>query len=469
MTVPAAQIGHGSEGARFRRALSLIGMTLLLPGSAQLARGNRAVGRVALLVHALLLAGAAAGYLRLGIGGLVQLSLQSWLLVAGQLAALVVGLCWLALFTDAWRLGLSPSLTRAHRLAGGGLSLALMSAVAVPLAYGAHLLGVQRGVIDDLLVPGGPGILHQGRLNILLLGGDGGPYRTGIRTDSLTVASVDATTGRTVLFGVPRNMQGVRFPPGTAMAAQFPDGFPDFLFGVYTYGAEHPNLFPGVSDPGAEAIKQGVAQTLGIPLPYYVLMNAAGFQSVVDALGGVTLRVGQRLPIGGGTTAAGDSRYAAGAPLAILGHIEPGLQKLDGYQALWYARSRSSTTDYDRMARQRCVLGAILREADPLTVLTNYRALAASAKKVIRTDLTTGALGELVSVAVKTQRAKVTSLQLNPPLVRSVDPDIDAIHALVSKAFGDSVAPPSPQIAAAQASTPAPGDARDLDGACRYS
>lgn len=400
--------------------------------------------------------------------------MQPWLLVAGQLTALVVGLCWLALFADAWRLGLPPSLSRAHRLACGGLSLALMSAVAVPMAYGARLLGIQHGVIDDLFVPGGPANLYQGRLNILLLGGDGGPDRTGVRTDSITVASVDISSGRTVMFGVPRNLQGIRFPPGTAIATQFPDGFPDFLFGVYTYGAEHPNLFPGVSDPGAQAVKQGVAQTLGIPLQYYVLMDVQGLQSVVDALGGITLRVEQRLPIGGGTAAAGDSRYASGAPLPILGYIEPGLQKLDGYHALWYARSRSSTTDYDRMARQRCVMGAILRQADPLTILTNYRALAASAAKVIQTDLSTQALGELVALATKTKQTTVTSLQLDPPLVRSVDPDLDAIHALVSRAIEDSVAPAQPRdhrtaAPAARAADEHRGNAVAVDDACRYS
>lgn len=477
LTVAPTRTRREPEPARFRRALCFLAMTLFLPGSAQFARGNRTIGRTVLLLDALLLVGSVVGWLVLGRDGVVRLLLQPTFLVAVQVMVLLVLLGWLALFADAVRLGRPPSLTRTHRVACGGLALTLMGMVGAPLAYGSQLLGAHRDVLDTIFTPGPTGRLAEGRLNVLLLGGDGGRGRTGIRADSITVASVDVATGRTVLFSVPRNLQGVRFPPNTSMAAQFPRGFPDFLFGVYTYAAEHPALFSGVAEPGPEAIKQAVSQTLGIPLHYYVLMNLAGFQAAVDALGGITIRVDQRLPIGGGTAAAGDSRYPTGTPLPILGYIEPGLQKLNGYRALWYARSRSSTDDYDRMARQRCVLGAILREADPLTVVKNYKALAASAKNLIQTDLTTGALGELVTVAGRTRETAVTSLALTPPLVRSVNPDVDAVHALVGAAIDTSANPTASRAAPTEGSTtgaatggraPSTSAPVTLDSACDY-
>lgn len=464
LTVPPTPAHREPESARFRRALCFLAMTLILPGSAQFARGNRTVGRTALQLDALLVVVGVVGWLVLGRSGLVRLSLQPTFLITVQVIVLLVLLGWLALLIDAVRLGRPPSLTRTHRVACGGLALTLMGTVGAPLAYGSQLLGAHRDVVDTMFTPGATAPLAQGRLNVLLLGGDGGRGRTGIRADSITVASVDLATGRTVLFSVPRNLQGLRFPPGTPMAAQFPRGFPDFLFDVYTYGADHPALFPDEAAPGPAAVKQAVSHTLGIPLHYYVLMNLTGFQSVVDALGGITIRVDERLPIGGGTAAAGDSRYRTGTPLPILGYIEPGLQKLNGYRALWYARSRSSTDDYDRMARQRCVLGAILREADPLTVVKNYKALAASAKNVVQTDLTTGALGDLVTVAEKTRKTTVSSVALTPPLVSSVDPDIDAIHALVSAAIDTPANPAASPGRTRAAAKPVP-----LDSTCRYN
>jgi LCP family protein required for cell wall assembly len=485
--IPKADLRRRSELVRFRRALALLGMTLVLPGSAQMMCGSKTVGRAALRVVGLCVAVCVVGYLIIGRNGVVKLGLNTTALTMGEVAVTVLALCWLALFVDAWRLGRPPTLRRPHRLVSAGLSLTLMAGITVPMAYGAYLMDLQRHVIKDVFVQGGLGQLYNGRLNVLLLGGDGGLDRTGIRTDSISLASIDVATGKTVLFSLPRNMQYVQFPPGTTMAKHFPNGFPDFAFGIYTWATENRNLFPGVSDPGALAVEQAVAQTLGIPVHYYALVNLAGFQSVIDALGGITLRVNERLPIGGGHT-------MGGAPNPILGWIEPGLQHLDGYHALWYARSRATTTDYDRMARQRCVFGAILRQANPATVLKNYSGLAHSAKKVLTTDLTTGALERLVDVANLTKNTKVTSVQFTNQVIDPANPDINYIREKVQEAIAASeaqpvptatpsaTAKPKPKPAKAKAKTKpkpkptrrptvsaAPGEPESVDDSCQYS
>jgi LCP family protein required for cell wall assembly len=483
--IPKADLRRKSELVRFRRALALLGMTLVLPGSAQVMCGSKTVGRAALRVLGLCAAVCVVGFLIIGRNGVIKLGLNTTALTLGEVAVTVLALCWLALFVDAWRLGRPPTLRRPHRLVSAGLSLTLMAGITVPMAYGAYLMDLQRNVIKDVFVQGGLGQLYNGRLNVLLLGGDGGLDRTGIRTDSISLASIDVATGKTVLFSLPRNLQYVQFPPGTTMAKHFPNGFPDFAFGIYTWATENKNLFPGVSDPGALAVEQAVAQTLGIPVHYYALVNLQGFQSVIDALGGITLRVGERLPIGGGHT-------MGGAPNPILGWIEPGLQHLDGYHALWYARSRATTTDYDRMARQRCVFGAILREANPATVLKNYSGLAHSAKKVLTTDLTTGALSRLVDVANLTKNTKVTSVQFTNQVIDPANPDINYIRQKVQEAITASEAQPVPTAtptASAKAKakptkaktkvkpkptkqptvSAAPGDPESVDDSCQYS
>ncbi|MGQ0844490.1 MAG: LCP family protein [Sporichthyaceae bacterium] len=477
-----ADFRRKSETVRFRRALTLLAMTLVLPGSAQVMCGNKAVGRAALRVVALAFSLLVGAVLILGRDGLVDLFLDTGKLTFVEVALAVLAICWLGLFVDAWRLGRPPTLRRPHRLAAATLSLTLMAGVAAPMAYGAYLIDVQRDLIKDVFQAGGKADLYNGRLNVLLLGGDGGLNRTGIRTDSISLASIDVGTGKTVLLSLPRNLQYAPFPPGTTMAKQFPNGFPDFFFGIYTWAQENRHLFDKkILDPGALAVEQAVAQTMGIPVHYYAMVNLAGFKNVVDALGGITLRVNERLPIGGGTNLATGRKYP------ITGHIEPGLQKLDGYHALWYARSRAEAAhgDYDRMDRQRCVFGAILNQADPLVLLRNYRELAGATKKVIATDLTTDELKRLIDVSGKSKKASITSVTFNNQLIDSANPDIALIRAKVQEAIAKSNAikatpteSASPK-ATAKASTKkpattkkpttAPGQSVELADTCSYS
>lgn len=480
LNVRPEDVARRSEVVRFRRAIVLLGMTLIIPGSAQLMCGSKPVGRAALRVVGILAVGAVALYFIEGREGLIELGLESWALVTLQTGIVVLGLCWLALFMDAWRLGRPPELVRPHRLTVSVLSLILMAGVATPAAYSANLLQAHRDFLESTFVDGGVKDLYNGRLNILLLGGDGGLDRTGVRTDSITLASIDVSNGKTVLISLPRNLQYAQFPPGTPMAAQFPNGFPEFAFGIYTYGQEHPQLFKGARDPGALAMMQMVAQTLGIPVHYFALVNLAGFKNVVDALGGVDLRVEERLPIGGG-------KNLAGAALPILGYIEPGFQHLDGYNALWYARSRSSTTDYDRITRQKCMMGAILRAADPAKVLRNYTKLTKASKQVLTTDLSIAAVKQLIGVVGKTKNEKLISVQFVPPAIDPAAPDLAYIRAAVTTALAKASAPtvkvtPSatpttkkkkkkkPTVSATPTKRPiAAGQAANLDDTCQYS
>jgi anionic cell wall polymer biosynthesis LytR-Cps2A-Psr (LCP) family protein len=101
------------------------------------------------------------------------------------------------------------------------------------------------------------------------------------------------------MFSVPRNLENVPFPPGSPLQARFPTGFDCddcLLNAVYTYAeTNRRQLFPGVADPGPQAVKQAVSAALGIPVHYYVLVNLEGFRGIIDALGGITIRVERSL------------------------------------------------------------------------------------------------------------------------------------------------------------------------------
>ncbi|MBA2716718.1 MAG: LCP family protein, partial [Propionibacteriales bacterium] len=136
----------------------------------------------------------------------------------------------------------------------------------------------------------------------------------------------------------------------------------------------------------------------------------------------VTIKVGERIPIGG-----------VGAP--ITGWIEPGRQHLDGFETLWYARSRATSDDYSRMARQKCVLNAMLQQLDPKTVVTNFGDIAAAGKQIISTSIPSSQLATLVNLAMKTRSLPVATVSFVPPAIDTGDPDYAQIRTMVSQAL----------------------------------
>ncbi len=100
-----------------------------------------------------------------------------------------------------------------HRRAVIGVNGAFCLFVASALLFGSHLVGVQRDFVQAIRRRPGQR-QHHGRYNVLLLGGDSGADRWGMRPDSLTVASIDEETGKTVLVSLPRNLQGFSFARG---------------------------------------------------------------------------------------------------------------------------------------------------------------------------------------------------------------------------------------------------------------
>ena len=416
-----------SDKIRFRRALTLLVMTLVVPGSAQLVCGDRRVGRLALRIWlvALLLTGAVAAVTWVDVGVALTLATTPAALLVVRVVLIVAAIGWVLLLLDAWRLGDPPTMPQRRRLALAAVSATLSAVMAGSLLFGAHVLAVQRDVLLEVFGDGSAVPASDGRYNVLLLGGDSGVERWGLRPDSMTLASIDAETGRTVLFSLPRNLADVPFPSGSAMAEEFPAGFDCagcYLNGVYTYALDHPELFPGADDPGLEATTEAIEEITGLPVHYYALVNMKGFQSLVDAVGGVTLRVRTPIAIGG---VGGD----------ITGRIEPGVHHLDGYQTLWYARSRAYDDDYSRMGRQKCVMAAMLQQLSPQRVLLHVEDIASASAKLLSTDIPHGELDTFVALALKARSEPITTVSFVPPLIDTYDPDYELIRDKVSDAI----------------------------------
>ncbi len=432
-SAPATRAASDERAARvrFRRAVTLMVMTLLVPGSAQLVAGDRRIGRLAMRVWmGLLLVAAVAVSIAVFRRDLVlSLALQPTLLLVLRMTLIAGALGWAALFVDAWRIGQPLTLRQNHRLAVVGLNGFLSLSVAGSLLFGAHLVGVQRDFIITMFGDGTATGAKDGRYNILLLGGDSGAGRTGLRPDSITVASVDAATGKTVLIGLPRNMSKFPFSPGSVMDKNFPQGFSGpncdpycYLNGVSTWAGDRTKLFKRSKNPGVDATIMGVEGITGLEINYWAMVNLEGFKGLVDAVGGVKLNVRSPIPVGG-----------LGSD--VTGYLDPGTRTLNGFQTLWFARAREGSDDYSRMARQKCVMNAMLQQVSPQTAVRNFEKIAKASSAMISTNLPRSEVDRFVTLALKAKSQKIATVSLVPPLVNTGDPDIDVIHEAITTAL----------------------------------
>ncbi|SFO43377.1 MULTISPECIES: LCP family protein [Actinomadura] len=416
------------------RALALTLASALVWGIAHFAAGRRIAGGLLLALYltvAVAMAGAATVYR----SDLVHLAVQPAALqrMSGGLVAL--GVVWILVVIRSY-LVLRPARLAVGARALGAASVAVMCfAVAVPVAWSAHSTYVYRNALTSIFRSGSENgkkvdaedpFNGEPRVNVLLLGGDAASNRTGVRTDSMTVASVDTKTGDTVLLSLPRNLESFPMPPGPARD-RFPYGFtgdgpqnPGLLNEVYEYAENHPDVVPGVAKNhrGPELLKATIAGILGVRVDYYILVDMFGFADIIDAMGGVKIKITEPIPYG-----------LQGAVL------QPGDRTLSGKEALWYGRSRTNSSDYVRMSRQKCLMRAIAEQADPQTVLRSFDKLAAAAKRTLSTDIPQELLPALVKLSNKVKNgAQIRSLQFVPPLIYTGNPDFDKIRKLTSEA-----------------------------------
>ena len=445
--MPAHRFDLANPAARasrvtLRRGIGLVLGTLLLPGSAQLQGGNRTVGRVALRIWAVLL----TSLVLLAVTGLLWRGALVTLLASGALYKLLqplviaLGVGEAYLIIDAWRIAQPLQMDRRRRLGFGIASLVTALAVLAGSIGLGQAARAQGDLLDTVLRGGGNSTPHQGRYNILMLGADAGADRVGLRADSIMVASVDDVTGRTVMLSLPRNLEGVRFPASSPLREKYPQGYecPDhscMLNAIYTLGTDNADLYPGVDDPGLQAMREAVSETLGLGINYTIMVDLAGFSSVIDAVGGIRLDINKRVPIGGGTS-------------PIRGWIEPGKDvHLDGYHALWFARSREGSSDFERMVRQKCVVNAMLQQLDPVTVMTRFTDIASAGRQVAFTDVPSKDVNKLATLSARTRKLPIMSVSFTPPLVYPGNPKYDVIRRVVAQKIAASEALDAPRKA----------------------
>ena len=289
----------------------------------------------------------------------------------------------------------------------------------------------------------------NGRLDLLLIGGDAGPGRWSLRTDTMILLSVDIATGRAAMFGIPRNLFDVPLPAGPAAAFNC-HCYPGLLNSLYVYAMAHPETFPGGDDQrGYMAVQNAIAQMTGLQIDGQVVVTLQGFVHIVDALGGLDM-----------TTT--DSVYDAHYPDPMSTHdvvlsISRGFHHFDGWHALAYARSRHQDNDYNRMNRQQEVLRALRAELDPCALIPKIPQLLDIAKTSLWTNIPIEKLPDIFEIAARVKPGSIAQYQFWPPDINEhLDiQSVNRIRQMVRSAFLGPVPTPNPSSSAAP--TPAPG------------
>ena len=186
------------------------------------------------------------------------------------------------------------------------------------------------------------------RTNLLLLGTDDSPERGAVgRTDTIILATVVPLKPYVGMLSIPRDLW-VTVP-----------GVGEQRINTAYFFAE--SNAPG---SGAQAALQTIRENFGVPVRYYAVIHMAGLTSVVDAVGGVDISLDS--PIGG---------------------FPAGVHHLNGEQALFFVRERSSSDDFGRMVRSQILISAIIRKSINPSNWASLPPLISSFAQVIDTNI----------------------------------------------------------------------------------
>jgi LCP family protein required for cell wall assembly len=495
---------HRHRAHRARSTSRAIGLTLLsaiFPGSGFVIGGRTKLGVFVMTLSAGLV-GLAVLMVLTRRDQVIQLFVDPSQLLVAAGVLLALALCWISVIVSSHKLLRPVGVSGVGRAVGSAFVGLLCFAIAVPTAVAAENVMAQRDLVGSVFASESnsksatrPKLNNQNnpwaktpRLNILLLGADDGVGRTGTRTDTVMVASIDTKTGDTALISLSRNWMHMPFPANSPLHKFYPDGFYDpslgdveqpefYLDAMYrNVQAAHPGVLGPSDNPGADVLKVSVGEAMGLDISYYMQVNLKGFQAIVDALGGITVNINYKVPIGGDYRGPG-----AADDILPKAYLHPGPnQHLNGYYGLWYARGRFGLNDTSRQERQRCAIHAIVSSANPRTLVTKYQQIASASKQLLRTDIPQEILPAFVTLGLKVKNAKVSNVDLdrNKNFPNGRHPDYAAMREIVAKATRPKTTPvaatPSspatkkPTAGKTTAATPPPGSTQDLTDACAY-
>ncbi len=285
----------------------------------------------------------------------------------------------------------------------------------------------------NTLLPGTDTAYHSDKpLSIVLLGRDTRKETGSLNTDVMIVSVINPVTKKVTMVSIPRDTR-VKIP-----------GYRGYhkINSVYANGeAERRQAEANGQTPtenGVTLTKKTLEQVLGIPIQYYVEVDFEGFKTIIDELGGVEVNVDRKLQYDDPT----DGTHI---------DLEPGLQLLNGEQALGYVRHRHDnrglkyfSTDFDRNRRQQEVIKALVDKMTSFDGVTKIFRVIEIASEHVKTDMSPDQIKGLVYDFKGINSSSIVTLDngayWNPSLGYTFIPqeNRDAIRAALQTEMGIS-------------------------------
>jgi LCP family protein required for cell wall assembly len=218
-----------------------------------------------------------------------------------------------------------------------------------------------NGEGGSALQPATPLKIPDDQVNILLLGSDQRPYEGGFRTDVIMLVSINLDSQTVNLISFPRDLY------------------------VYLPGLYSDRINSAMVRGGFQLIADTLEFNFGIRPDYYGMINFWSFKSLINTLGGIDVQIGRTLS---------DHRDGYGTYT-----VYPGTVRMDAETALWYVRSRYTSSDFDRTRRQQEVVSAIVRRLLSFDVVTRFPSLYAQYNGIIETNLPLSEVTPLLPLA----------------------------------------------------------------------
>ncbi len=246
-----------------------------------------------------------------------------------------------------------------------------------------------------------------GQKLILLLGSDYRP-NSGYRTDVIVLVAINPYDGTVKMLSFPR----------------------DLYIEIPYYGYERINVVQQLG--GFQLTADTFEYNFGIRPDYYIMTNFQGFTYIVDTLGGITVNVRQqvsdhcKLPIAVNNTCT----------------FDPGQYTMDGQTALWYVRSRYTSSDFDRERRSQEVIEGLFFKLMNINAVMRAPEIYSLLSSSVETNLALTDMVNLLTVAptVFSDPNRVTRLTITPNDVYDyitasgamvLIPDYNAIQSLI--------------------------------------
>jgi LCP family protein required for cell wall assembly len=245
-------------------------------------------------------------------------------------------------------------------------------------------------------------------INILLLGSDQRDIGKVGRTDTIVIATIHPGVPSVSLLSIPRDLYA--WMPG------------------HGFGKINTAFGRG----GPQLLEATIRYNFGVEIDYYARIGFDSFVKIVDTLGGVTVAV--ECPL-------------HDTFLKQEVHLEPGIRHLNGTQALQYARSRHTTSDFDRHRRQQQVLRGLYRQVLNLGIIPKIPSLWGALKDSIVTDLDLQGLIRLGAIGTRLNTLNIKSCFVGGGVLEPwtgpggayvLIPDMEALESLVSEALAPS-------------------------------